>query len=108
MAIWCRCKCHGSTAGNINEQKQRGNLAGVFYFATEDDAALPPMVAINDQLEVLVAIGCRCCEDHVRLKTFNPPPPNVPPIHLILPPPNPFDPTSDSQSPEGGSDDDTD
>lgn len=63
------------------------------------------MVALHDQLEALVASGCSCRTYHHALRTFITPAPSARPPHLLLPPPNPFDPESESQQSDGGNDD---
>lgn len=101
----CRCFCHHATTANKNDQQQRGNPRGVRYFATEPDAAIPPFVELDNQLESLVASGCSCSGHHQRLKTFLTSAPKAPPPYLLLPPPNPFDPYGPTQADGDDTDD---
>lgn len=101
----CRCPCHQSTVGDLRDAEQREDSSAVRYYATDDHLALPPFVDVGDELEALVAQGCSCRAYHFALRSFVTPPPKAIPPHLMLPPPNPFDPNADSQS-DGGSDDD--
>lgn len=108
MGVFCRCPfCHAHLVADLREAKHRGDDAGVAYFASEPGIHIPPMVPLHDELETLVAQGCSCRTYHHALRSFLTPPPKAIPPYLLLPPPNPFNPDSDSQS-DGGSNDDTD
>lgn len=73
MAIWCRCPCHAHLVGDLHDAQQRGDLAAVAYFSTDDHLCLPPLVAVTDPLEILVALGCGCGKYHASLPMPRPP-----------------------------------
>lgn len=82
--VFCRCPCHANLVGDLLDAEHRGDLAGIAYYATDDHMRLPPMVAVSDQVESLVASGCSCMTYHLVLRTHR---------RLPFDPPRPYNPS---------------